>query len=105
MHIKRSNTERIVEPAHALTPKDIDALLRLIVQRLERIAGLMDEIDDRIDELDQTRMAKGVERISGGGLVSLIIKANSLSSALARFAASLRHNELRRKLPKEALDD
>jgi hypothetical protein len=76
-----------------------------VIQRLERTAVLIDELDDQIEEMDERMMSEAMRRISGGGLVSVIIKANSLSSALARFAASLRNNELRRRLPKEALED
>jgi hypothetical protein len=106
MHTKRNNSPRIIEAAHALTPKDSepkdnDALLRLIVQRLERIAELMDELDVHIDELDQTRMADAIQRTTGAGIAGLVIKSDALSSRLDRFSAVLRSNELRRKLPPE----
>lgn len=110
MHIKRSNTHRIMEAAHALIkedhePEDNDALLRLLIQRLERMAVLIDELDDHIEKMDQRIIGDAMQRITGAGVIGLIAKADSLSSGLKRFAASLRNNELRRKLPKEAVDD
>jgi hypothetical protein len=106
MHLKRSNNQRIMEAAHALTPndselKDNDALLRLLIQRLERIAELIDELDAHIDELDQRTMAEAVQRITGAGIAGLVIKSDALSSRLDRFSAVLRSNELRRQLPPE----
>lgn len=110
MHIKPRTKQRVIEAAHALIEKDHeaednDALLRLLIQRLEVIARLMDELDRHLDEMDQRIIAEAMQRITGAGVINLIAKADSLSSALKRFAASLRTNELRRTLPKEALDD
>jgi transposase len=110
MQIKRKNKQRIMEPAHALTEKDHeaeddDALLRLLIQRLERMAELIDELDDHIEQIDQRIMTEAIQRITGAGVIGLIAKSEALSFDLKRFAASLRNNELRRKLPKEALDD
>jgi hypothetical protein len=110
MHTKRNTSQRIIEAAHALTPKhsepeDNDALLRLSIQHLERMAPLMDELDRHLDEMNQSIVAKAMQRLTGAGVINLIAKADSLSSGLQRFAASLRRNERRRKLPKEAVDD
>jgi transposase len=110
MHIKRRTTQRIIEAAHALTekdhePEDNDALLRLLIQRLERMAALIDDLDDHIEQMDQRIIGEAMQRITGAGVIGLIAKSEALSSALKRFAASLRNNELRRKLPKEAVDD
>ena len=110
MHIKRRTTQRIIEAAHALTekdhePEDDDALLRLLIQRLERMAELIDELDEHIEQIDQRIIGAAMQRITGAGVIGLIAKSDALSFDLKRFAASLRKNELRRRLPKEALDD
>jgi transposase len=98
-----------MEPAHALTekdhePEDDDALLRLLIQRLERMAELIDELDDHIEQMDQRIMTEVMKRITGAGVIGLIAKSEALSFDLKRFAVSLRNSELRRKLPPESLD-
>jgi hypothetical protein len=104
---------RVSRPTDANAPKDNEVELpraqraapRLLIQRLEVIARLMDELDRHLDEMDHWIIAEAMQRITGAGVINLIAKADSLSSALKRFTASLRNNELRRTLPKEALDD
>jgi hypothetical protein len=65
------------------------------------MAALIDELDGHIERMDQRIMTEAMQRISGAGVINLIAKADSLSSGLKRFAASLRNNELRHKLPPE----
>ena len=104
---------RISRASEATAPKDSEVELpraqraapRLLIQRLERMAALIDELDGHIERMDQRIMTEAMQRISGAGVINLIAKADSLSSGLKRFAASLRNNELRRKLPEEALDN
>ena len=91
--------------SEATPPKDNDALLRLIVQRLECIAELIDELDDHIEQMDQRIMSEAVQRITGAGMAGLVIKSETLSRTLKRFAAALRQNEVQRLLPHAARVD
>lgn len=104
---------RVSRPTDANAPKDNEVELpraqraapRLLIQRLERMAELIDELDDHIEQMDQRIIGEAMQRITGAGVIGLIAKSDALSFDLKRFAASLRKNELRRKLPKGALDD
>jgi hypothetical protein len=69
------------------------------------MAALIDELDGHIERMDQRIMTEAMKRITGAGVIGLIAKSEALSFDLKRFAASLRNNELRRRLAKEALDD
>jgi hypothetical protein len=105
MHIKRNISRRIMEASDALTAKDNERLLYLLIQKLERMAMLIDELNDLIEETDDRTTSEALRSISGCGIINVIAKARSLSSALNRFSATLRTNELRHRLPPEALSD
>jgi hypothetical protein len=95
---------------HTRTSKDNECLdaestLSLFVQRLEHVSELIDALDDDLEEMNQRIMTKVGQRITGGGVVALIIKSETLALTLTRFAAALRRNELRHKLPRQVRED
>ena len=84
---------------------DEERILRRLVRELEHLAASMDAFDQEVEAAGERIMGEVGQRITGGGAVALIIKAENIAGALMSFAASLRRNELRRRLPPEALGD
>jgi hypothetical protein len=56
---------------------------------LDALAALIDEIDHHIEQMDQRIMSETVQRITGAGMAELVIKSESLSRTLKRFAAAV----------------
>lgn len=100
----------ISQQSEPRAPKDnksevSEALLRLVVQRLEDIARLIDELDDHLEQISQGIMSEAAQKVTGAGVVGLVIRAETLAVALDGFAAVIRSNEVQRLLPREALSD
>lgn len=98
----RSNGSR---DATDCDPDDEGLAFRLLIKELEQLAHSIDKLDDELGPMIQ-RIMKGVgQRLTGAGVVGVIIKAEALSSKLQRLAQQLRKNELHRKVEREAMKD
>ena len=97
------STDRVV-------PKDNDeqrrAELRLrdAVQKLEHIGALTDALQHELESIGPWLVGSEAQRITGTGIVGLVIKAEVLASTLKGFARRLRHNDLQQRLPPEGRD-
>jgi hypothetical protein len=91
-------------------PKDNDELrgaehrLRDAVHKLERIGALVDLLQHEIESIAPWLAQPVALRITGAGIVGIVIKAEVLSSTLKGFALRLRRNDLQQRLPPEGRD-
>lgn len=88
-------------------PKDNDELrraelrFRRAVRKLEHIAGLMDELQREIEGVGPRLSRSGAQTITGTGVISLVVKAETLAKAVTGFASALRRSDVQGRLPPE----
>jgi hypothetical protein len=80
-------------------PKDNDELhaaerrFHALVRKLKRLAAHIDALQNELESLGASLAQRASQRVTGAGIINLIVKAEALASELIRFSTVLRRNE------------